>query len=109
MCDMWLSAVDFSEIVGAVFLDFKKVFDLVDHTILQQKLKVYLNYSSVIPFFQSYLTDRSQYACANGQLSAVGTIQCVPQGSILGPLLLCIFISDLPLHIQEKSQKLCVC
>ena len=31
MCDMWLSAVDRSEIVGAVFLDFKKAFDLVDH------------------------------------------------------------------------------
>ena len=39
MCDMWLSAVDRSEIVGAVFLDFRKAFDLVDHTILQQKFK----------------------------------------------------------------------
>ena len=32
MCDVWLSAIDRSEIVGAVFLDFKKAFDLVDHT-----------------------------------------------------------------------------
>ena len=50
---MWLSAIDRSEIVGTVLLDFKKAFDLVDHTILQQKLRAYLNNSFVIPFFQS--------------------------------------------------------
>ena len=78
MCDMWLSAVDRSEIVGAVFLDFRKAFDLVDHTILQQKLRVYLNNSSAVRFFQSYLSDRSQYVCANGKFSATGTntIRC---------------------------------
>ena len=39
MCDMWLSAIDRSEIVCAVFFDFfyKRAFDLVNHTDLLQK------------------------------------------------------------------------
>ena len=34
LCDGWLSAINSSEIVGTVFLDFKKAFHLVDHSIL---------------------------------------------------------------------------
>ena len=95
-----------SETVRAVFLDFKKVFDLVGHTILQQKLRVYLNNSSVVPFFQSYLSDRSQCVCASGKPSAVGTTQSgVPQDSILGPPIFAYFINDQPLHIQDKKVK----
>ena len=36
LCHMWLSAINRSETVGAVSLDFKNAFDLVDHMILQQ-------------------------------------------------------------------------
>jgi len=36
---MWTSALDEGESVRAVFVDFRKAFDLVDHNILMEKLR----------------------------------------------------------------------
>ena len=36
----WLKSIDNGEIVGAVFFDLRKAFDVVDHDLLIQKLSV---------------------------------------------------------------------
>ena len=79
-----------------VFIDLEKAFDTVNHKILLSKLDHYGIRDNALKCLTSYLTNRKQFVKLNGSQSKYGNICCgVPQGSIIGPLLVTIYITEI--------------
>ena len=94
-------SMDDSLITILVLLDYSKAFDCANHKLIIAKLKALGFKNSSLKWINSYLTDRSQQVITDkGESSWINLINGVPQGSILGPLLFTILVSDISSNIR---------
>ena len=95
--------LDSGKEVGVVFCDVSKAFDRVWHKGLLCKLRAAGISDSLFSWLCSYLSERRQRVILPGTQSDWNYIYArVPQESILGPLLLLLYINDITNDIDSN-------
>lgn len=96
MCDGWQ--------VDAVYTDFSKCFDKINHSMLIIKLEGLGIHGDLLRWIKSYLSNRSQAVALKGYTSCFLPVPSgVPQGSHLGPLLFSLYVNDMSTCFLESQ------
>ena len=96
--DRWAEEIEQEKMVGVLVCDQSAAFDLCDHSLLLEKLRLMGVKNTELAWLGSYLTGRRQSCFIDGNMSTpLDLLDCgVPQGSIGGPLLWLCFTCDQP-------------
>lgn len=62
--------MDAGLLTGAIFVDFRKAFEIIDHNILLDKLQLFGIWGSEHLCMTDYLTERTQSVFVGGVLSS---------------------------------------
>ena len=93
--EKWERSIDRSKMFGAPLIDLFKAFDCQNHDILIAKLNAHAFSLRALRLIHDYLSNRKERTRKNNSYSTwMEIVLEVPQGSILGPLLLNILLGD---------------
>ena len=88
-----------------VLLDLSATFDTIDHDNLFYILEKYVGIGgSALRLIRSYFSDRTQRVQIDGIMSDFASLLCgVPQGSVLGPMKLCLYLLPLGAILRHHN------
>ena len=101
--DFIFEAMDETEVILLALLDYSKAFDTANHRLILAKLKHFGFHDTALNWVCSYLTGRKQKVRTDTDSDWEFIKNGVPQGSILGPLLFTILVSDISESIHSGS------
>ena len=99
-----IAALEHNKNIDVIYLDFAKAYDKVDHGILIHKVREMGIMGKIGVWLHSFLTNREQSVAVSGVVTQPSVVTSgVPQGSVLGPLLFLIHISDITDHTEHST------